>query len=53
LGLRRLGGAVRDLLAVLVRAGQEVGRVTALAVEARDGVGEDLFVGVAEVRAGR
>jgi len=42
----------RDLHAVLVGAGEEEGVVAALAVIARQAVGDQLLVGVAEVRAG-
>src|SRR5205085_2852699 len=44
------GGGLRDLLAVLVGAGEKERRVAALAVEARERVGEDLLVRVTEVR---
>src|SRR6185503_3992463 len=47
--LARRGRGPSDLLAVLVRAREVVGRIALLAVPARDGVGEDLLVGMAQV----
>ena len=50
-GLAGLGRGARDLLAVLVGAGQEEGLVAALAVRAGEAVGQHLLVGVAQVGA--
>ena len=45
------GGGTGDLLSVLVRAGQEKGLIAALPVVPGERVGDDLFVGVSEMRA--
>ncbi len=49
---RRLG-LFLDLLTVLVRAGLQIDVVALKALEARDAVGEDRFVGVSDVRLAR
>jgi hypothetical protein len=48
-GLARRFGGAGDLLTVLVGAGEEEGGIAALAVEARQGVGQHLLVGMAQV----
>jgi hypothetical protein len=51
LGFEALGlGGLFDFLSVLVQAGEEEDLVAEAAARAGDDIGEDLFIGVAEVR---
>ena len=45
-----LGGGLLDLLAVLVGAGEEIDVVAVEPHEARDGIGGDRFIGMADMR---